>query len=235
MPTVVLIGKGVTIDTGGIGLKRGGIQHMIYDMCGAACVLGVLTCVAELNLPIHLIGILATAENDIDGAAYRPSDVIRTMSGLTVEITSTDAEGRLLMCDAMTYAERFDPTAVIDIATLTGAAITALGHEASGLMSNNKNLEQALLNAGENSLDRAWPFPLWPEYQDALESYSADLVNAGKESPSMITAGCFLSHFANQYPWAHLDVAGTSFKHGKQNTATGRPIPLILEYLKHLK
>jgi leucyl aminopeptidase len=234
-PTIVLIGKGVTIDTGGIGLKRGGIQHMIYDMCGAACVLGLMTCVAELNLPINLVGILATAENDIDGAAYRPSDILKTMSGLTVDITSTDAEGRLLMCDAMTYAERFNPTAVIDIATLTGAAITALGHEASGLMSNDGNLEQTLIAAGEESLDRVWPFPLWPEYQDALDSYSADMVNAGKNSPGMITAGCFLSRFATQYSWAHLDVAGTSFKHGKQNTATGRPLPLLLEYLRRLQ
>jgi leucyl aminopeptidase len=232
LPTIVLIGKGVTIDTGGIGLKRGGIHHMIYDMCGAATVVGLMICVAELNLPINLIGILATAENDIDGAAYRPSDILKTMSGQTVDITSTDAEGRLLMCDALTYAERFNPSAVIDIATLTGAAIAALGHEASGLMSNSPYLEQALLEAGEESLDRAWSFPLWPEYQDALDSYAADMVNAGKKSPGMITAGCFLSRFANEYPWAHLDIAGTSFKHGKQNTATGRPLPLLLEYLK---
>lgn len=229
---IVFIGKGVTFDTGGISLKSAqGMHHMIYDMAGAACVVGLMQALAILDLPINVIGILATAENSIDGNAYRPGDILQTKSGQTVEVTSTDAEGRLLICDVLTYAEQFNPKAVIDIATLTGAAITALGHHANALMCNNSELERALLTAGEQTQDRAWPFPLWSEYQDALDSSAADMLNAGRNSPGMITAGCFLSRFAKNYPWAHLDIAGTSFHYGKQNTATGRPLPLLLQYL----
>ena len=184
-----------------------------------------------LALPINVIGILATAEISIDGNAYRPGDVLSTLSGQTVEVISTDAEGRLLLCDALTYAERFSPKAIIDVATLTGAAITALGHHATGLLSNNTQLTNGLVRAGKQSGDRVWSFPLWPEYQDALESSCADMKNTGNGSPGMITAGCFLSHFVSGTPWAHLDVAGTAFKYGKQNTATGRPVPLLLQYL----
>ena len=229
---IVLIGKGVTFDTGGITLKKAaGMHHMIYDMGGAASVIGTLIAAATLRLPINVIGILATAENALDGHAYRPGDVLTTLSGQTVEVISTDAEGRLLLCDALAYAQRFSPKSIIDIATLTGAAITALGHQASGLMCNNPKLESALLKAGEDSTDRAWSFPLWPEYQESLASTCADMKNTGDNSPGMITAGCFLSKFVANTPWAHLDVAGTAFKYGKQNTATGRPVPLLLEYL----
>ncbi|MDO6567324.1 leucyl aminopeptidase [Alteromonas sp. 1_MG-2023] len=232
---VVLIGKGVTFDSGGITLKRGGdMHHMIYDMAGAACVLGVIKAAAELGLNVNIIGILATAENSIGGNAYRPGDIITTHSKQTVEVISTDAEGRMLMCDALSYSERFSPHSVIDIATLTGAAITALGHTCSSVMSNSRSLEQALIEAGEQSHDPAWPFPLWPEYQDAITSSHADMTNAGKNSPGMITAGCFLSRFAQGFPWAHMDVAGTAFKHGTANSATGRPIPLLLDYLQGL-
>lgn len=232
---VVLIGKGVTFDSGGITLKRGGdMHHMIYDMAGAACVLGVIKAAAELGLNINIIGILATAENSIGGNAYRPGDIITTHSKQTVEVISTDAEGRMLMCDALSYSERFSPHSVIDIATLTGAAITALGYKCSSVMSNSRPLEQALVKAGEQSHDPIWPFPLWPEYQDAIASSHADMTNAGKNSPGMITAGCFLSRFAQGFPWAHMDVAGTAFKHGTANSATGRPIPLLLDYLQGL-
>ena len=232
---VVLIGKGVTFDSGGITLKRGGdMHHMIYDMAGAACVLGVIKAAAELGLNINIVGILATAENSINGNAYRPGDIITTHSKQTVEVISTDAEGRMLICDALSYSEQFSPHSVIDIATLTGAAITALGHKCSSVMSNSRSLEQALIKAGEHSLDPVWPFPLWPEYQDAIASSHADMANAGKNSPGMITAGCFLSRFAQAFPWAHMDVAGTAFKHGTPNSATGRPIPLLLAYLQHL-
>jgi len=232
---VVLIGKGVTFDSGGITLKRGGdMHHMIYDMAGAACVLGVIKAAAELGLNINVIGILATAENSVGGNAYRPGDIITTHSKQTVEVISTDAEGRMLMCDALSYSERFTPRSVIDIATLTGAAITALGYKCSSVMSNSHSLEQALVKAGEHAHDPVWPFPLWPEYQDAIASSHADMTNAGTNSPGMITAGCFLSRFAKGFPWAHMDVAGTAFKHGTPNSATGRPIPLLLDYLQGL-
>lgn len=232
---VVLIGKGVTFDSGGVSLKRGSdMHHMIYDMAGAACVLGVISAAAELGLNINIIGILATAENSIGGNAYRPGDIITTHSKQTVEIISTDAEGRMLICDALSYSEQFSPQAIIDIATLTGAAITALGHKCSSVMSNSRPLEQALIKAGEESQDPVWPFPIWPEYQEAIASSHADMANAGKNSPGMITAGCFLSRFSQGFPWAHLDVAGTAFKHGTANSATGRPIPLLLTYLQRL-
>jgi leucyl aminopeptidase len=228
----VFIGKGVTFDTGGITLKKpDGMQNMIYDMCGATTVLGLMAAVAELALPLNVIGVLATVENMPDGNAYRPGDILTTMSGQTVEVISTDAEGRLILCDALTYVERFTPKAVIDIATLTGAAIVTLGHQTSGLMGNNDHLTQRLYDAGQQAHDRAWIMPLWDDYQDAIESTCADMMNAGKNSPGMISAGCFLARYTHAYPWAHLDVAGTSFQYGKGNSTTGRPLPLLLRFL----
>lgn len=229
---IVIIGKGVTFDSGGITLKRSpDMHHMIYDMAGAACVLGLMKTIASLQLKCEVIGILATAENSIDGAAYRPGDIIQTHAQKTVEVISTDAEGRMLLADAISYSQRYDPAVIIDIATLTGAAITTLGHHCSALFSNDDSLIQALIRAGEQSIDDVWPLPLWPEYYQAIESAHADMKNAGTNSPGAITAGCFLSHFASDTPWAHIDVAGTAFKHGTQLSATGRPIPLLLQFL----
>ena len=231
-PPVVLIGKGVTFDSGGITLKRSpDMRHMIYDMAGAGCVLGVIQAVATLGLSINIVGIVASADNAIDGKAYRPGDIITMHSGKTVEVMSTDAEGRMLMADAISYAKQFSPSVIIDIATLTGAAISALGHKATALFSNAPALESALVEAGEQANDRCWPFPLWPEYQDAITSQHADMMNAGINSPGAISAGCFLSRFADGTPWAHLDVAGTAFTYTKSLSATGRPIPLLLSYL----
>ncbi|MEM7267150.1 MAG: leucyl aminopeptidase, partial [Pseudomonadota bacterium] len=231
-PPVVLIGKGVTFDSGGITLKRSpDMRHMIYDMAGAGCVLGVIQAVATLGLNINIIGIVTSADNAIDGKAYRPGDIITMHSGKTVEVMSTDAEGRMLMADAISYAKQFSPSVIIDIATLTGAAISALGHKATALFSNAPALESALVEAGEQANDRCWPFPLWPEYQDAITSQHADMMNTGINSPGAISAGCFLSHFADGTPWAHLDVAGTAFTYTKSLSATGRPIPLLLSYL----
>ena len=231
-PPVVLIGKGVTFDSGGITLKRSpDMRHMIYDMAGAGCVLGVIQAVATLGLNINIIGIVASADNAIDGKAYRPGDIITMHSGKTVEVMSTDAEGRMLMADAISYAKQFSPSVIIDVATLTGAAISALGHKASALFSNSSALESALIEAGELANDRCWPFPLWPEYQDAITSQHADMMNTGINSPGAISAGCFLSRFADGTPWAHLDVAGTAFTYTKSLSATGRPIPLLLSYL----
>ena len=231
-PPVVLIGKGVTFDSGGITLKRSpDMRHMIYDMAGAGCVLGVIQAVATLGLNINIVGIVASADNAIDGKAYRPGDIITMHSGKTVEVMSTDAEGRMLMADAISYAKQFSPSVIIDIATLTGAAISALGHKATALFSNAPALESALVEAGEQANDRCWPFPLWPEYQDAITSQHADMMNTGINSPGAISAGCFLSRFADGTPWAHLDVAGTAFTYTKSLSATGRPIPLLLSYL----
>lgn len=231
-PPVVLIGKGVTFDSGGITLKRSpDMRHMIYDMAGAGCVLGVIQAVATLGLNINIVGIVASADNAIDGKAYRPGDIITMHSGKTVEVMSTDAEGRMLMADAISYAKQLSPSVIIDIATLTGAAISALGHKATALFSNAPALESALVEAGEQANDRCWPFPLWPEYQDAITSQHADMMNTGINSPGAISAGCFLSRFADGTPWAHLDVAGTAFTYTKSLSATGRPIPLLLSYL----
>lgn len=229
---IVIIGKGVTFDSGGITLKRNpDMHHMIYDMAGAACVLGLMKTIASLKLSCDVIGILATAENSIDGTAYRPGDIIQTHAKKTVEIISTDAEGRMLLADAISYSRRYSPAAIIDIATLTGAAITTLGHQCSALFSNTASLTRQLVRSGEHSIDEVWPLPLWPEYYEAIESAHADMKNAGNGSPGAITAGCFISHFAGDTPWAHLDVAGTAFKYGTQLSATGRPIPLLLQYL----
>lgn len=229
---IVLIGKGLTFDSGGISIKPSeAMDEMKYDMGGAASVLGTMQALAELQLPIHVIGVLAGCENMPDGKAYRPGDIIKTMSGQTVEVLNTDAEGRLVLCDALTYVERFNPESVIDIATLTGACIVALGPHASGLMSNHNPLAHELLNVGKQSGDRAWQLPLWDDYQEMLESPFADMTNLGGRAAGTITAACFLARFTKKYHWAHLDVAGTAWKSGKDKGSTGRPVPMLTQFL----
>jgi leucyl aminopeptidase len=228
----VLVGKGITFDTGGISLKPGAeMDEMKYDMCGAASVLGTIQAVAELKLPINVVGIIPTCENMPDGLATRPGDVVTSMSGQTIEILNTDAEGRLILCDALTYAERYEPATVVDIATLTGACVIALGHVASGLYANQDSLAKELLVAGEYSQDRAWHMPLWDEYQDGLRSNFADMANIGGRAGGSITAACFLSRYTKKYSWAHLDIAGTAWKSGAAKGGTGRPVPLLTRYL----
>jgi leucyl aminopeptidase len=229
----VLVGKGITFDTGGISIKpAAGMDEMKYDMCGAASVLGTFRALLELQLPINVVGLLACAENMPSGRATRPGDIVTTMSGQTVEILNTDAEGRLVLCDTLTYAERFKPQAVIDIATLTGACIVALGSNTSGLMGNDDALVKQILKAGEYADDRAWQLPLFDEYQEQLDSPFADIANIGGPKAGTITAGCFLSRFAKKFHWAHLDIAGTAWvSGGKEKGATGRPVPLLTQYL----
>lgn len=229
---VVLVGKGITFDTGGISLKPGAeMDEMKYDMCGAASVLGTFKAIAEMNLPLNVVGIIPTCENMPSGRATRPGDVLTSMSGLTIEVLNTDAEGRLILCDALTYAERFEPSVVVDIATLTGACVIALGAHASGLFSNNDELARELLQAGEVAFDRAWHMPLWEDYQSQLDSNFADMANVGGRAGGSITAACFLSRFAKKYAWAHLDIAGTAWKSGKEKGGTGRPVPLLTAFL----
>jgi leucyl aminopeptidase len=229
---VVLVGKGVTFDTGGISLKPGAnMDEMKFDMCGAASVLGAMKTVARLNLPINMVGLVPAVENMPGGNATRPGDVIRSMSGQTIEILNTDAEGRLALADALTYAERFDPECVIDIATLTGACVIALGNVTSGLFANDDALASGLLESGVNSGDRAWRLPMFVEYQDQLKSNFADMSNLGGTPAGSITAACFLERFARHYKWAHLDIAGTSALSGDAKGATGRPVPLLTEFL----
>ena len=231
---IALVGKGITFDTGGISLKPAdGMVGMKYDMCGAATVFGTIKAAAELKLPLNIIGIIAAAENMPSGNAVKPEDIVTTMSGQTVEIMNTDAEGRLVLGDALTYCEQYNPAAVIDIATLTGAVVIALGTHASGLLSNNEKLAKELLTAGNESFDRAWQMPLWDEYQDQLKSPFADMSNVGGRMAGVITAGCFLSRFAKKFHWAHLDVAGTAamMMGGNDRFATGRPVPMLVQYL----
>ena len=229
---VVLIGKGITFDSGGISLKPGeGMDEMKYDMCGAASVLGTLKAVAQMKLPLDLIVIVPSSENMPGGNASKPGDIVTSMSEQTIEILNTDAEGRLILCDALTYAERFKPGVVIDIATLTGACVIALGHVANGLFANDNGLANDLLCAGEASLDRAWQMPLWDDYQEQLKSNFADMANIGGRPAGSITAACFLSRFAKKFDWAHLDIAGTAWKSGADKGATGRPVPLLAYYL----
>ena len=228
----VLVGKGITFDTGGVNLKtQGGIEEMKYDMCGAASVLGAFVAAVKMNLPINLVSIVPAVENAIDGNAYRPSDVITSMSGKTIEVGNTDAEGRLILCDALTYAQRFEPQALLDVATLTGACVVALGKYATGLMSKHDDLADELLQAGENVFDRAWRLPLWDEYQSQLNSTFADVYNIGGRNAGAITAGCFLARFAEGERWAHLDIAGVSNDDGKLGMATGRPVGLLAQWL----
>ena len=228
----VLVGKGITFDTGGVNLKtQGGIEEMKFDMCGAATVMGTFVSAVGLQLPINLVVVVPAVENAIDGNAYRPSDVITSMSGRTIEVGNTDAEGRLILCDALTYAERFQPQALVDVATLTGACMVALGHYASGLMSKHDDLADELLAAGEDVFDRAWRLPLWDEYQTLLDSQFADVYNIGGRWAGAITAGCFLSRFAEGQRWAHLDIAGSASGSGKMGLATGRPVGLLSQWL----
>lgn len=229
----VFIGKGVTFDSGGISLKPpAGMDEMKYDMCGAATVLGLMKAVAHMQLPLNIIGIVAASENLPGHKATKPGDIVTSMSGQTIEILNTDAEGRLLLCDALTYAEKFKPQAVVDIATLTGAMIVALGHHITGVMGNNDELADQLITAGEKSHDRIWQLPLGEEYDCTLQSNFADMANIGNDRSAMsIVAGCFLGRFAKQFAWAHLDNAGTAWVSGKNKGATGRPIPALLQFL----
>ena len=227
-----LVGKGITFDTGGISLKPAkGMESMKYDMGGAGSVFGVIQTVAELGLKINVIGVVAAAENMPSGCATKPGDVVTSMSGKTIEILNTDAEGRLVLCDALTYVERFKPEEVVDIATLTGAIIVSLGHEASGLFANDDGLAESLTTAGLASGDEAWRLPINKRYDRQLNSKYADMQNIGTGTAGSITAACFLARFAEKYKWAHLDVAGTAFQ-SMQKGATGRPVPLLVEYLR---
>ncbi|OSN06299.1 leucyl aminopeptidase [Lonsdalea iberica] len=229
---VVLVGKGLTFDSGGISIKPAdSMDEMKYDMCGAATVYGVMRMAAELELPLNIIGVLAGCENMVDGRSYRPGDILTTMSGQTVEVLNTDAEGRLVLCDALTYVERYEPDVVIDIATLTGACVIALGHHITGLMSNHNPLAHELLGASEQAGDRAWRLPMLDEYQEQLESNFADMANIGGRPGGAITAACFLSRFTRKYSWAHLDIAGTAWRSGKAKGATGRPVALLSQFL----
>jgi leucyl aminopeptidase len=231
---VMLVGKGITFDSGGISLKPGAdMDEMKYDMCGAASVLGTMSAIAEIGLKLNVIAVIPSCENMPDGAASKPGDIVKSMSGQTIEILNTDAEGRLILCDALTYAARFEPDTVVDIATLTGACVIALGHVASGLFSNEDKLARDLLDAGDYSYDRAWQLPLWDDYQQQLDSNFADMQNIGGRAGGSITAACFLSRFAKDFRWAHLDIAGTAWKSGKEKGSTGRPVPLLTQYLIH--
>jgi leucyl aminopeptidase len=228
----VLVGKGITFDTGGINLKtQGGVEEMKFDMCGAASVLGTFVAAVGMQLPINLITIVPAVENMPDADAYRPSDVLTSMSGKTIEVGNTDAEGRLILCDALTYAQRFEPAALVDVATLTGACVTALGKFAAGLMSKHDDLSNELLQAGETVFDRAWRLPLWDEYQTQLNSTFADVYNIGGRNAGAITAGCFLARFTEGQRWAHLDIAGVAYDEGKLGMASGRPVGLLTQWL----
>jgi len=227
-----LVGKGITFDTGGISLKPGGaMDEMKFDMGGAASVLGTLAACIAMRLPLNVVAIIAAAENMPSGRASKPGDIVTSLAGKTIEILNTDAEGRLVLCDALTYLERFRPVGVIDIATLTGACITALGHHTSGLLGNNDALADAVLKAGKQANDEAWRLPMGDKYQDQLKSNFADMANIGGTAAGTITAACFLSRFTESYPWVHLDIAGTAWKSGAAKGATGRPVPLLCQVL----
>ena len=229
---IVLVGKGLTFDAGGISLKPAAdMDEMKYDMGGAASVFGVMAAVAQLDLPLNVIGVLAGCENLPDGNAYRPGDILTTMNGLTVEVLNTDAEGRLVLCDALTYAERFEPQLLIDVATLTGACVVALGQHNSGLICEDENLAADLLHAAQQTTDKAWRLPLSEEYQEQLKSPFADLANIGGRWGGASTAGAFLANFTKKYRWAHLDIAGTAWLQGANKGATGRPVALLTQFL----
>ena len=226
------VGKGITFDTGGISLKPGkGMDEMKYDMCGAAGVIGAFEACALLKLKINLVAVVPAVENMPGGNAYRPGDVLTSASGQTIEVLNTDAEGRLILCDALTYVEQFKPQGVIDAATLTGACVVALGKHATGLMTNDDKLAQQLLKAGDTTHDRAWRLPLWDDYQSQLDTPYADMANIGGPAAGAVTAGCFLARFTKKYRWAHLDVAGSAWDGGTKNGATGRPVPLLTQFL----
>lgn len=231
---IVFVGKGITFDSGGISIKPSASMHkMKYDMCGAAVVIGLMQVVAELKLPLRIVGIVPTCENMPSGTAYRPGDIIRSYSGKTIEITNTDAEGRLILCDALSYAQQtYQPAALIDLATLTGASVVALGKPATGLFSNNDQLAQQLTTAGIAAWDRVWRMPLWEEYADYLDSHVADCKNAGSREAAMNTAAHFLSTFcADDIPWAHMDIASTAWQWDNEALVTARPLPLLTKFL----
>ena len=232
---VVLVGKGITFDTGGISLKSAGeMDEMKFDMSGAASVLGAMRALAGMKAPVNVIALVPTCENMPGGGASKPGDVVTTLSGQTVEILNTDAEGRLILCDALTYAERFEPEAVIDVATLTGACVVALGHVATGLFANDQRLADEIREAGDDAWDRVWQMPLWDDYQEQLHSNFADMANIGGRPAGSVTAACFLSRFTKKLRWAHLDIAGTAWKSGREKGSTARPVPLLVRFvLRH--
>jgi leucyl aminopeptidase len=229
---VVLVGKGVTFDSGGISIKpAAAMDEMKFDMCGAASVLGTMKACITMGLPLNVVGVIPATENLPGGRASKPGDIVTSMSGQTIEVLNTDAEGRLILCDALTYSNRFNPDVVIDIATLTGACVIALGSHAAGLLSNDDTLAGELLDAGNTAGDRAWHMPLWEDYQPQLDSNFADMANIGGREAGTITAACFLARFTRKYRWAHLDIAGVAWKGGKEKGATGRPVSLLTQYL----
>ena len=226
---LALVGKGITFDTGGISLKPGAeMDEMKFDMSGAGSVLGTLRALAGMRAPVNVVGVIPTCENMPGGAATRPGDIVTTLSGQTVEILNTDAEGRLILCDALTYSERFAPEAVVDIATLTGACVIALGHVASGLFANDQRLADQIIAAGDDAWDRVWQMPLWEDYQEQLRSNFADMANIGGRPAGSVTAACYLARFTKKLKWAHLDIAGTAWKSGREKGSTGRPVPLLV-------
>ncbi len=233
---IALVGKGLTFDAGGISIKPAkSMDEMKFDMCGAAGVIGAMQAIAQLQLPVNVIGAVASSENLPDGAANKPGDIVKSMAGLTIEILNTDAEGRLILCDALTYIGRYKPQTVIDAATLTGACVVALGKHCAGLFSNNDDLAAEIINAGEMSDDRAWHMPLWEEYQAQLKSNFADMANIGGSDAGAVTAACFLARFTEEYRWAHLDIAGVAWHSGGNKGSTGRPVGLFVQYvLNHL-
>ncbi|RPI44807.1 MAG: leucyl aminopeptidase [Betaproteobacteria bacterium] len=229
---IALVGKGITFDTGGISLKPAAeMDEMKFDMCGAASVLGTMHAIAAMRLPLNVIGLVPSTENMPGGRATKPGDIVKTLSGQSVEILNTDAEGRLILCDALTYCERFQPGVVIDIATLTGACVIALGHVAAGLFANDDALAREVMAAGDLAYDRAWHMPLWDDYQEQLRSNFADMANIGGRPAGSVTAACFLSRFAKNFRWAHLDIAGVAWRSGREKGATGRPVPLLTQFL----
>jgi len=232
---LALVGKGITFDTGGISLKPAGeMDEMKYDMSGAASVLGAVRALAAMRAPVNVVGVIPTCENMPGGGATKPGDVVTTLSGQTVEILNTDAEGRLILCDALSYAARFNPEAVVDIATLTGACVIALGHVATGLFANDQKLADEIRDAADDAWDRVWQMPLWEDYQEQLRSNFADMANIGGRPAGSVTAACFLARFTRKLRWAHLDIAGTAWKGGREKGSTGRPVPLLVRFaLRH--
>jgi leucyl aminopeptidase len=232
---IALVGKGITFDTGGISLKPAGeMDEMKFDMSGAGSVLGAIRALAGMKAPVNVVGVIPACENMPGGHAVKPGDVVTTLSGQTVEILNTDAEGRLILCDALTYAERFKPEVVIDIATLTGACVIALGHIATGLFANDQRLADEVRAAADDSWDRVWQMPLWEEYQEQLRSNFADFANIGGRPGGSITAASFLARFTRKLRWAHLDIAGTAWRSGREKGSTGRPVPLLVRFaLRH--
>jgi leucyl aminopeptidase len=233
---LALVGKGITFDTGGISLKPAGeMDEMKFDMSGAGSVLGTIRALAGMEAPVNVVGVIPTCENMPGGHATKPGDVVTTLSGQTVEILNTDAEGRLILCDALTYASRFEPEVIVDVATLTGACVVALGHVATGLFANDEQLAEEIRAAADDAWDRVWQMPLWEDYQEQLRSNFADFANIGGRPGGSITAACFLARFTREMRWAHLDIAGTAWKSGREKGSTARPVPLLVRFaLRHI-